>query len=105
MIHPSLVSYIDPGTGSMLFTILVGVLGAGLYAAREAAVKLRFFFSGGHAVRKEEERMPYAIFADNKRYWNVFGPICEEFEARGEELNYLTASHDVAALERDYQHV
>ena len=34
MIHPSVVSYIDPGTGSMLFTILVGVLGAGLYAAR-----------------------------------------------------------------------
>ena len=105
MIHPSLVSYIDPGTGSMLFTILVGVLGAGLYAAREAAVKLRFFFSGGHAVRKEEERMPYAIFADNKRYWNVFGPICEEFEARGEELHYLTASPDDPALEREFQHV
>ncbi len=105
MIHPSLVSYIDPGTGSMLFTILVGVLGAGLYAAREAAVKLRFFFSGGHAVQKEEERMPYAIFADNKRYWNVFGPICEEFEARGEELHYLTASPDDPALEREFQHV
>ena len=57
MIHPSLVSYIDPGTGSMLFTILVGVLGAGLYAAREAVVKLRFFFSGAHAVRKEEALM------------------------------------------------
>lgn len=102
---PILVAYIDPGTGSMLFTILIGVLGAGLYAAREALVKLRFFFSGGRAARKEEERMPYAIFSDNKRYWNVFGPICEEFEARGEELHYLTASPDDPALERDFRHV
>ena len=102
---PILVAYIDPGTGSMLFTILIGVLGAGIYAAREAAVKLRFLLSGGRAVRKEEERMPYAIFSDNKRYWNVFGPICEEFEARGEELHYLTASPDDPALERDFQHV
>lgn len=105
MNFPFLVAYIDPGTGSMLFTILVGVLGAGLYAAREALVKLRFFFSGGRAVRKEEEKLPYVIFADNKRYWNVLGPVCEEFEARGEELHYLTASPDDPALERDFRHV
>ena len=60
---PFLVTYIDPGTGSMLFTILVGVLGAGLYAAREALVKMRFFFSGGRSVREEEGRLPYVIFA------------------------------------------
>lgn len=102
---PFLVTYIDPGTGSMLFTILVGVLGAGLYAAREALVKMRFFFSGGRSVREEEGRLPYVIFAESKRYWNVFRPICEEFEARGVELHYLTASPDDPALEQGYQHV
>ena len=71
MHFPFLVTYIDPGTGSMLFTILVGVLGAGLYAARNAAMKLRFFFSGGRQTKKSRERLPVAIFSDNKRYWNV----------------------------------
>ena len=105
MNHPLLVAYIDPGTGSMLFTILVGVLGAGLYSARNALVKLRFLLSGGRTVQKEDKRLPYAIFSEGKRYWNVFGPICEEFEARGVELHYLTASPDDPALERGFQHV
>ncbi len=105
MNFPILVAYIDPGTGSMLFTILVGLLGAGHYAARSALVKLRFLFSGGRAAREESARLPFVIFSDNKRYWNVFAPICEEFEARGQELHYLTASPDDPALQREFQHV
>lgn len=105
MTFPLLVTYIDPGTGSMLFTILVGVLGAGLYAARNGLVKLRFLLSGGRAGKKEEKRLPIVIFSDNKRYWNVFEPICREFERRGEELHYLTASEDDPALRESFEHV
>ena len=39
--------YIDPGTGSMLFTILVGLLGAGFFGAKKLFIKLKFLFSGG----------------------------------------------------------
>ena len=39
--------YIDPGTGSMLFTILVGILGAAIYSMRNIVMKLRFVLSGG----------------------------------------------------------
>ena len=56
-------------------SILVGVLGAGLYAAREALVKLRFFFSGGRAVRKEEERLPYNGNPALPSWLNWFGRI------------------------------
>ena len=105
MSMPILALYIDPGTGSMLFTILVGVLGAGIYAARDGLMKLRFFLSGGRGARPSEERLPVAIFSESKRYWNVFGPICEEFERRGVELHYLTASPDDPALERQFRHV
>ena len=44
--------YIDPGTGSMLFTILIGVLGALIYALRNVLVKVRFLFSGSRSVMK-----------------------------------------------------
>ena len=44
-------------------------------------------------------------FTDSKRYWNVFGPICEEMEKRGQRVLYLTASEDDPALEQPYQHV
>ena len=39
--------YIDPGTGSMLFTIVVGLLGTAIFAFRKVFMKLRFYFSGG----------------------------------------------------------
>ena len=39
--------YIDPGTGSMLFTFLIGVLGALVYAFRNVFVKARFLVTGG----------------------------------------------------------
>lgn len=97
--------YIDPGTGSMLFTILVGVLGAGIYALRNLFVKLRFLLSGGAVEKDNSKKIPIAIFTDSKRYWNTFEPICEEFEKRKQNLVYMTASPDDPALKRDFQYV
>ena len=39
-------SYIDPGTGSMLFTLLVGVLSASYFFMRKLVIKARFALSG-----------------------------------------------------------
>ena len=97
--------YIDPGTGSMLFTVLIGVLGAGVYALRDFFVKLRFYISGGKASKSADRRPAFVIFSDHKRYWNVFRPICEEFEKRGQKIIYMTASEDDPALDLDYEHV
>lgn len=97
--------YIDPGTGSMLFTILVGVLGAAIYALRNVMVKLRFILSGGGKETANDDTIPIAIFTDSKRYWNVFEPICEAFERRHQEVVYLTASEDDPALSREFQYV
>ena len=97
--------YIDPGTGSMLFTILIGVLGAAIYALRDSFMKLRFYFTGGKAEKNNSASIPYAIFTDSKRYWNVFEPICDVFEERGQELVYMTASPDDPALNKNYAHV
>ncbi len=97
--------YIDPGTGSMLFTILIGLVTAGVYALRNAFVKMKFFLTGGKQEKGENERKKFAIFTDSKRYWNVFEPICDEFERRGIEITYYTASPDDPALEKRYEHV
>ena len=99
------LNYIDPGTGSMLFTILIGVITAGVYALRSAFIKLRFVLSGGRQDKALEAQEPFVIFTDDKRYWNVFEPICDEFESRGVSVRYLTASPDDPALEKAYDHV
>ena len=97
--------YIDPGTGSMLFTILIGVLGAGIYALRTVFMKLRFLMSGGRTSKEDLSRIPFAIFTDSKRYWNIFEPICDVFEKREQQAVYLTASPDDPALKKEYKFV
>lgn len=97
--------YIDPGTGSMLFTILVGVLGAGIYALKNMIVHLRFLFSGGRNEKMTENKIPIVIFSDSKRYWNVFEPICNELERREQDAVYMTASPDDSALNANFKHV
>lgn len=97
--------YIDPGTGSMLFAILIGIIGALKYVIRMTMVKLRFILSGGKKVETNSGKIPYVIFSDNKRYWNVFEPICREFDRRGVDIVYMTASPDDPVLECPYEHV
>ena len=96
--------YIDPGTGSMLFTILLGIIGAGIYSLRMLWIKLRFRLSGGK-VDVEKKSIPFVIFSDDKRYWSVFEPICREMDKRGLDVVYMTASSDDPALKACYPHM
>lgn len=89
----------------MLFAILIGIVGALNYVFRVAIVKLRFLLSGGKNVSANDKVIPYAIFSDDKRYWNVFEPLCREFSRRGIDVVYLTASPDDPALSCQIPHV
>ncbi len=97
--------YIDPGTGSMLFSVFIGVLSTFVFLGRKLYMKLKFVLAGGKADKIDSAKIPYVIFTDHKRYWNIFKPICDEFEKRGEPLVYWTASPDDPALSEKYEHV
>ncbi len=97
--------YIDPGTGSMLFAILIGIIGSLMYLLKNGLVKLRFIITGGKKVEVNAERVPFVIFSDDKRYWKVFEPVCREFEQHGIDVVYMTASPDDPALTNPYQHI
>ena len=97
--------YIDPGTGSMLFTILIGVLGALVYVFRNVLMKAKFAVTGGKRVKDNQHEYPFVFFSDGKQYWNVFKPICDEMEKREQKVLYLTASEDDPALTEQYRYV
>lgn len=99
--------YIDPGTGSMLATVIIGIISTLVFALRNQFIKLKFWFSGrkGEKIEVVDEKIPFVIFSDSKRYWNVFKPICDEFENRKKEIRYWTASADDPALNESYEYV
>lgn len=54
--------YIDPGTGSMLFTVLIGIIGAAVYSIKTFWMKLKFVLSGGKA-EKNKNKILFVIFS------------------------------------------
>lgn len=104
-VRPTAILYIDPGTGSMLFAILIGIIGAINYGLRIAWVKLRFLLSGRKIKAGEADVIPFAIFSDDKRYWSIFEPICRELDRRGINIVYFTASPDDPVFQAPYSHI
>lgn len=98
---PVVFAYIDPGTGSMLLAILIGLVSVISYSFRSFINKIRFL----RKVDVDQERYPFVIYTDSKRYWNVFEPICEEFEKNKTEIKYLTQSEDDPVFDHDFKYV
>jgi hypothetical protein len=93
--------YIDPGTGSMLFSILIGAAATLYFLARAVIIKAKVLFSG----RRSEVNTglnPYVIYSEGKQYWNVFKPILDEFEKREKALLFFTSSEDDPVFSMDY---
>ena len=105
MMHNSFL-YIDPGTGSMLFSILIGAAATLFFLAKAVMLKLKVFFSGKkNGVVQDSSHKTYVIYNEGKQYWNVFKPVVEEFETRQLELTYFTSSKDDPVFEQEYSHI
>ena len=97
------MAYIDPGTGSMLFTILIGAISVILYGLRGFYIKLKYSFNKSSV--KDTRTIPIVIYSDDKRYWNTFESICDEFEKRKQKLVYMSQSQDDPAFDKEYEYV
>ena len=97
--------YIDPGTGSMLFTILISAISAVVYVVRILWIKAKNMAGVKNQNERNAKRIPIVMFSDNKRYWSTFRPICDELEKRGQKAVYMTASPDDPALDSKYEHI
>lgn len=82
--------YIDPGTGSMLFSILIGALATVYFISRAAWIKIKFLFTGKKGnIDKSSYR--FVIYNEDIRYWNVFKPVLDAFENHETEVTYFTS--------------
>ncbi|MBO4704764.1 MAG: CDP-glycerol glycerophosphotransferase family protein [Spirochaetaceae bacterium] len=106
-IIPILPLYIDPGTGSMLFSILVGLLATAYFLGRALLIKLKFIFAG----KKNEQNVlytkddPYVIYNEGEQYITLFSGIIQEFEKRQTPLLYLTSAENDPALSQNFLYV
>lgn len=98
--------YIDPGTGSMLFSILIGATATLFFVGKAALLKLKVFFSGKKSgTSVDASYKPYVIWNEGRQYVTLFLPVVEEFEKRKIPLTYYTSYKDDPALTTSYEYV
>lgn len=98
--------YIDPGTGSMLFSILIGAAATLFFLIKALWLKIKVFFSGKKSgVEIDASYKPYVIYNEGKQYLNLFWPIVKEFEKRKITLSYLTSIKDDPIFEEKFEYV
>ena len=101
--------YIDPGTGSMLFSILIGTAATLFFLGKAVWLKIKLFFSakknGAAAAGTDSSYKKYVIYNEGLQYWNTFKPVCAEFEKRQLELTYYTSAEKDPCFEQNYKYV
>ena len=99
--------YIDPGTGSMLFSILIGAAATLFFVAKAAWIKLKILLSGKKDCSGivDASYKTYVIYNEGNQYWNVFKPVTDEFEKRKIPLMYYTSSKTDPIFDQKYEFV
>ena len=97
--------YIDPGTGSMLFSILIGAAATLFFLGKAAWIKLKLVFSTKKSTPTDATFKKYVIYNEGLQYWNTFKPVCDEFERRGIELTYYTSAQSDPCFDAGYKFV
>lgn len=99
--------YIDPGTGSMLFSILIGAAATLFFLAKAALIKIKLLFSAkkNGVATTDTNYKKYVVYNEGMQYWNVFKPVCDEFEKRQIELTYYTSAQNDPCFEQNYKFV
>ena len=93
--------YIDPGTGSALFSIAIAIVAAAYFLARGLFLKLGIIIFRNK--KSLQAKYKFVIYAEDKRYWPFFEPVLDEFETRQTEVLYLTTSEDDPVFSSKYR--
>lgn len=98
--------YIDPGTGSMLFSVFIGAAATLFFLAKAAFLKIQVLFAGKSAREAlKAKKQKYVIYNEGKQYWNVFKPVLDAFEKKETEVTYLTSYKEDPVFTCDYKFV
>lgn len=101
-----MILYIDPGTGSMLFSVMIGAAATLFFLAKALIIKLKVIFSGRKdGIQVDSSYKKYLIYSEGKQYWNTFKPVVEEFEDRGIELSFYTSAKDDPVFETQWKFI
>lgn len=91
-------AYLDPGTGSMLLSALIGIVATAFFMLKTLYYKLSGGILSLFGVKIEKKKHGIVFYSEGKSYWRTFKPVLEALDKEGVEATYLTSSDDDEAL-------
>lgn len=91
-------AYIDPGTGSILFSMISALLLTVLFSLKGVFYKLFFSLSGKKQNTSTDFSGKIVFFNEGKNYWKIFKPVLDELAQQNTDFVYLTADKDDPGL-------
>lgn len=105
--------YLDPGTGSLLFSVIVGIASTAYFVAKDlfyrAGTRLRMLMSpqsstGARAAQRTEHAVVF--YGEGRQYQTTFLPLLQEMARRGLPCLYLSSDPEdpLLALGDDHRY-
>ena len=95
-------AYIDPATGSMLFSVFLGLITTLFFFVQVLWMKLKTIFTDKSLAKTNN---PFVIYSEGKKYDSLFLPILDEFEKREIPVIFYTSSETDLVLEKNYKFI
>lgn len=98
-------AYLDPGTGSMLVSALVGISATLFFVIKNFyynIIGLFYQFTGRSAPKSSGS---IVFYCEGRQYWPTFRPVLEAMERLGQKAVYLASDADDPGLAREWQHI
>lgn len=86
--------YLDPGTGSMLLSVFVGVSSVAYFGLRKLPSILRGAIYKLTGKKSDIDRTSIVFYSESKNYWPTFKPIISELIKQEVSVVYLTSDEE-----------
>ena len=93
-----IIAYIDPGTGSLIISALIGAILTFLFTLKGIFYKILSKFSIKASHLNNDFTGKLVFFNEGERYWNVFEPVLIELIKNEQPFIYLTADKNDSGL-------
>ncbi|MCR5587713.1 MAG: CDP-glycerol glycerophosphotransferase family protein [Lachnospiraceae bacterium] len=99
------MAYIDPGTGTMLFSVVVGGASTVYYLGRKLVMKVKYG-TGIKAAKTDIQKKDIIVFSEGKQYSKVFSGILDVLDGNDDiSVEYWTMDEQDVLLDNDYKNV
>ncbi len=94
-------AYLDPGTGSMLLSVVVGLVSSAYFVARKLPSVIRSLIYRATGKKDDLKKNKIVIYSESKSYWSTWRPVLHALADRGVAVTYLTSAQKDPVFEDD----